>query len=86
MIHPLVLGSGRDLFVAGVLTSGHFVWAQAGFAVGLDAADKRLEIEARPRVLAPFRCSLARAEHASVWPGPILTSDLTTKQVTLQAL
>src|SRR6266545_1640860 len=47
---------------------------------------RRLEIEARRHVLAPFRCFLARAEHAFVWPGPILASDLTTKQVNLQAL
>ena len=43
MIHPFVLGSGRGLFVAGALTSGHFVWAQAGFAVGLDAAEDGLK-------------------------------------------
>jgi hypothetical protein len=43
MIHPLVLGSGRGLFVAGALTSGHFVWPQAGFAVGLDAAEGGLK-------------------------------------------
>jgi hypothetical protein len=43
MIHPLVLGSGRGLFVAGALTSGHFVWPQAGFAVGLDAAEDGLK-------------------------------------------
>src|SRR6266540_2637694 len=30
MIHPLVLGSGRGLFVAEALTSGHFAWPQAG--------------------------------------------------------
>jgi hypothetical protein len=43
MIHPLVLGSGRGLFVAEALTSGHFVWPQAGFAVGLDAAEDGLK-------------------------------------------
>ncbi len=30
-------------FVAGALTSGHFVWPQAGFAVGLDAAEDGLK-------------------------------------------
>src|SRR6266545_3700637 len=79
MIHPLVLRSGRGLFVAGALTSGHFVWPQAGFAVGLDAAEDGLKSRPAEHVLAPFRCFLARAEHAFVWPGPILASDLTTK-------
>src|SRR6266545_2030179 len=48
---------------------------------------RRLENRGPPtRKLAPFRCFLARAEHAFVWPGPILASDLTTKQVSVQPL
>jgi hypothetical protein len=36
------------------LTSGHFVWSDATFAVGFDAAEKGLEMVRVGGVFAPF--------------------------------
>jgi hypothetical protein len=48
------------------------------------ASDSRLK--ASSATSTSSTCFSAPAEHAFVWPGPILASDLTTKQGNLQAL